>query len=717
MIDGNSFSTPTEPPSTEPSKPEAAAEFLNRDLSWLEFNRRVLHEALDERTPLLERVRFLGIFTSNLDEFFMKRIGALKRQVASAAVARSPDGRTPGEVLIAIRNVLNNMLQQQAECFTKVIRPALYQQGVQLVEWEDLSQIEREAAHKFFDASVFPVLTPLAVDPGSPFPFISNLSTSIGVVLHHPDGEEIFARIKVPEVLPKWFNIAPPGDVYRFVSLHEIIRHNLQELFPDMTIIDVMLFRVTRNADIERDEEDAEDLRQLMEDELRQRKFASTVRLEHQPNPNPWIRQFLMEELNLTDQDVYELPSELDFDDLRPVTELNLPKLRFEPWTPVVPLSLADDESDIFAVIRANDLMVHHPYESFNASVERFVKAAAADSKVLAIKMTLYRTGDASPFISTLVRAAESGKQVVCLVELKARFDEERNILLANTLEKAGVHVVYGVVGLKTHTKTTLVVREDPDGIRCYAHIGTGNYHAATSRLYTDLGLFTCDPSITRDLVEMFHYLTGRSLKRTYRKLLVAPANMRDRFLELISREAANAKAGKPARIIAKMNSLEERRVCQALYDASRDGVEIDLIVRGFCALRPGVSGMSDRIRVISVIGRFLEHSRIFYFRNGAENPTQGEFYIGSADWMYRNLLARVEAVVPIERQPLKDRLWDILQIMLRDRRQAWDMQSDGTYIQRTPEINDSHPGTHVWLMQQARATALSREELRTLKQ
>jgi polyphosphate kinase len=708
--------TATDPAFIEPGGKAAPVEVNNRDLSWLEFNRRVLNEAIDDRNPLLERVRFLGIFTSNLDEFFMKRVGALKRQMISGALSRTPDGRTAAEVLAALRASLLPMLHQQAECWTKTLKPALAQHGINVVEWEEMKPGEQEVAHRYFSANVFPVLTPLAVDPGSPFPFISNLSTSLGVVLHHPDGEELFARVKVPEVLPKWINVSAPGEPHRFVSLHEMIRHNLHDLFPDMTIIDVMLFRVTRNADIERDEEDAEDLRQLMEDELRARKFAQCVRMEHGPNPNLWIRQFLMEELDLTDLDVYEMPNELDYEDLRPIAELNLPALRFDPWTPTVPMPLADDESDIFAVIRAGDLMVHHPYESFAASVERFVKAAAADPKVLAIKMTLYRTGDASPFINTLIRAAESGKQVVCLVELKARFDEERNIQLASRLEKAGVHVVYGVVGLKTHTKTTLVVREDADGIRCYAHIGTGNYHTGTSRLYTDLGLFTCDPDITRDLVELFHYLTGRSLKRTYRRLLVAPANMRDRFLELINREIENAKAGKPAHIVGKMNSLEERKIIHALYDASRAGVKVDLIVRGFCCLKPGVPGVSENIRVISVIGRFLEHSRIFYFRNAAPDPVDGEYYIGSADWMYRNLLARVEAIVPIDRRPHRERLWDILNVMLRDQRQAWDMQSDGSYIQRKPTSTETSVGTHVHMMTQSRSTALSREELTLLK-
>jgi polyphosphate kinase len=451
-----------------------------------------------------------------------------------------------------------------------------------------------------------------------------------------------------------------------------------------MAIVEVMPFRVTRNADLERDEEEAEDLLELMEEELRQRRFAKVVRLEHGANANAWMLDFLTRELELTAEDVYQEMAELDYDDLKPICDVNIPALRYEPWTPVVPAVLADDEGDIFNIIRHGDVMIHLPYESFNASVERFVKSAAADPKVLAIKMTLYRTGDDSPFIPMLIHAAEARKQVVCLVELKARFDEERNILLANKLEKAGVHVVYGIVGLKTHSKACLVVRQDSDGIRCYAHIGTGNYNASTARLYSDLGLLTCDAQITHDVVELFHYLTGRSLKRDYHKLMVAPVNMQSRFLELIEREIEHQKQGRPAHIIAKMNALEERKVCRALYRASQAGVRIDLIVRGFCSLRPGVSGLSENIRVISVIGRFLEHSRLFYFRNGAAREAEGEFFIGSGDWMYRNLLARVEATVPIENTVLRARCWHILQTILRDQRQAWDMQSDGTYVQRT---------------------------------
>lgn len=687
-------------------------EFVNRELSWLEFNRRVLHEATDDRTPLLERVKFLEIFTSNLDEFFMKRVGGLRRQVSAGVVTNTVDGLTPYQQMVAIRKTVIPMLQAQAECFAKSIRPKLAAEGIQLLEWADVPADQREAARKFFRSNIFPVLTPLAVDPGHPFPFISNLSDSLGVILSHPNHDErLFARVKVPETLPRLIRLGSGegSGRFTFVRVVDIVKANLQDLFPEMTVVAVMPFRLTRNADVEHDEEDAEDLLELVEAELRARRFAKVVRLEHGPNPNPWILKFLMQELSLNELDVYELPGELDYGDLRPISDLALPKLRYEPWTPITPPSIADDESDIFSLIRAGDLLVHHPYESFNQSVQRFVEAAAADPKVLAIKMTVYRTGDDSPFIHTLIRAAEARKQVVCLVELKARFDEERNILLAQALEKAGVHVVYGIPGLKTHTKTTLVVRQDPDGIRCYAHIGTGNYNVGTARLYTDLGLFTCNPVITEDLTELFHYLTGRSLKRDYRKMLIAPVNMKRRFLEMIEREAEHARAGRPARIVAKMNSLADETIVRALYKASGDGVEIDLIVRGVCTLRPGVPGMSDRIRVVSVIGRFLEHSRIFYFQNATAEALDGEFYMGSADWMYRNLESRVEAVVPIEDRVLREKLWAILQIMLNDRRQGWDMRGDGTYAQRAPIDAEKQIGTHLTLMDIARPRTAAR--------
>ena len=709
------------PPAAFEKAEAADREFLNRDLSWLEFNRRVLHEALDERTPLLERVRFLGIFGTNLDEFFMKRTGAIRRADSRGALASSSTSRPAGGLLMAIRQSVLPMLQQQAECFTRVLRPALVRHGIHLLKWDQLEPAERDSAQRYFRSTVFPVLTPLAVDPGHPFPFISNLSTSLGLILTGPDSDErSFARVKVPEVLPKWIRLSGPSresaaaaGEYRFISLLDLIRHHLPELFPGMVVQDVMAFRLTRDAEIEpTNEEEPEDLRDLVEQEVRQRRFADTVRLEHAPDPNPWMLQFLMHELKLSSEDLYEMPGELDYDDLRPIAELNLPKLRYEPWTPVVPVALADDGTSIFSLIRQRDLLVHHPYESFSASVERFVQAAADDPHVLAIKMIVYRTSGESPFIHTLIRAAETRKQAVCLVELQARFDEERNISLAHELEKAGVHVVYGLLGLKTHAKVTLVVRQDPDGIRCYAHIGTGNYHVQTARLYTDLGLLTSKPEITEDLVELFHYLTGRSLQRSYRKLIVAPVTMRERFLAMIDREVEHQKAGRPAHIIAKMNALEDRKIGRALYAASQAGVKIDLIVRGFCCLRPGIKGLSDNIRVISVIGRFLEHSRVFYFRNGAEMELDGEFYIGSADWMYRNLQARMEVVAPIEERGHRERLWEIFQTMFHDNRQAWDMRPDGTYVQRRPADGEGERATHAILMNLARQRGLAATEI-----
>jgi polyphosphate kinase len=705
------------------------SQYLNRELTWLEFNRRVLHEALDDRTPLLERVAFLAIFNSNLDEFYQKRVGGLKRQIEMGVMTRTPDGLTPQEQLAAIREKVLPMLKEQADCYNNVIKPKLREHNIHLLSWAELTDAERTLADDYFRRNLFPVLTPLAVDPGHPFPFISNLSTSLGVMLRNPtaagrngkrkDGESSglqFARVKVPAVLPHWVRLesGEPGLGYRFINLQEIIHHNLDDLFPGMEIVDVEPFRVTRNADVERDEEDAEDLLEMIEQELRDRRFAHVLRLEVDEKPVPSVDEFLVHELNLEPQDVYLMPGELDYTDLWTVHSLNMPQLKYEPWTPVVPPRLADADADIFSVIRAGDVLVHHPYESFNASVERFIRAAAADPKVIAIKLTLYRTSSDSPFIPQLIRAAESGKQVICLVELKARFDEERNVQIAHVLEKAGVHVVYGVVGLKTHTKTSLVVRHEADGMRCYAHIGTGNYNSKTATLYTDLGLFTCDPEITGDLIEVFHFLTGRSAKRDFKQLLIAPMTMRRRFIELIERETSHCEAWKarggreddPDRptIIAKMNSLEDKKICCKLYEASNAGVRIKLIVRGFCSLRPGVPGLSENITVMSVIGRFLEHSRIFYFHNAG----QPEYFIGSADWMYRNLNTRVECIAPIRGPALRARLRQIIDIMLADQRQAWDMHSDGTYTQRQPDPDkpETAIGTHERLMHLARKQA-----------
>jgi len=687
--------TPTEIPS---------GLFFNREVSWLAFNERVLHEALDARTPLLDRVSFLSIFTSNLDEFFMKRVGGLKRQLATGVVSQSLDGKSAAQQLQAIRTAVLPMVAEQARVYREEIRPALAANGVHLLDWCDLTEDERRCAEEYFRRELFPVLTPLAVDPGHPFPFISNLSDNLGLVLRHPQEEErLFTRLKLPDNFPGWVRLEGSADgSYRFVRLQDIIIHNLQALFPDMHVLSAMPFRVTRNADVERDEEDADDLLEMIEEELRERKFASVVRLEHGPHPDPWLLEFLMGELELGAEDVYELPEELDYTSLRSVIDVPLPHLKSEPWVPVVPPPLLDTETDIFSVVRSADLLVHHPYESFTGSVERFLSAAAADDKVLAIKMTLYRIGDDSSFVATLARAAEAGKQVVCLVEVKARFDEQRNIHVAQMLEKAGVHVVYGIVGLKTHAKVALVVRREPGGLRCYAHIGTGNYNSGTARVYTDFGMFTAKPEFTDDVVELFHYLTGRSLKRDYRRLIVAPVNMKKRFIEMIEREAENARAGRPAGIVAKMNSLEDPQVIAALYRASQDRVPIDLNVRGVCCLRPGVPGMSESIRVISVVGRFLEHSRVFVFRNGAADPIDAEFYIGSTDWMSRNLQNRVEAVTPIEDRALRERIWQVLQCLLEDRRQAWDLDSEGTYVQRMPATPAEEIGTHRRLMQLA---------------
>lgn len=686
-------------------------EFLNRDLSWLEFNRRVLHEAVDQRTPLLERLMFLGIFTSNLDEFFMKRVGRLSRQKSLIQSPPHADGAPHVQWLTAIRETVMPMLETQAQCFRDDIRPALAEHGIQLLSWAEMTEQEHEIANRYFQRNVFPVMTPQAVDPSHPFPFISNLSDSLAIELCHPQNEERqFARVKVPQLLPAWIELDTGVKEKRFASLREIIVNNLGLLFPGMVIGDVLPMRVTRSAAVDADEENSvEDLLERVEEELRQRRLQKVVRLEHTPNPNRWLLDQVIKELELSSDLIFEMPGELDYTDFRSIAGLPVPELHDPTWTPQIPPALTRENADIFGQIRKGDILLHHPYESFDASVARFIHSAVNDEQVMAIKMTVYRTSDDTPFVPWLIQAAELGKQVACLVELTARFDEHRNIKWANALEDAGVHVVYGVMGVKTHTKTALVVRRESDGLRCYAHVGTGNYNPQTAKLYTDLGLLTCRSEITSDVVELFHYLTGRSLKRDYRKLLVAPVNMKERFLALIEREIKSKVAGKPARIVAKMNQLEDGDIMRALYRASQAGVPIDLIVRGFCCLRPGIPGRSESIRVISVIGRFLEHARIFYFAGGHDDPLDGDFYIGSADWMHRNLEERVEAVAPVEDHQHRERLWEILHASLDDQRQAWEMQPDGSYQQRTP--SDATPreaslGTHRLLMEKTLKSA-----------
>ncbi len=710
-----------EPKGSQERKPPVPAgeRFLYRDQAWLEFNGRVLNEAADERNPLLERVNFLAIFSSNLDEFVMKRIGLLKRQMEAGVRSPNPDRVTPSQLFSALRSKIKEQIGSQFRIFSKSILPELEKNGIMIIPYKKLKEDLRKKADEIFLQRIFPVLTPLSVDPGHPFPFISNLSTSLGITLKNPEtGEKFFARIKVPPVLEQYVLIDSDkiGQRFVYVTLMDLVSNSLPALFPGMKIQNVMGFRISRNAQVERDEEAAEDLLDLMEEELRQRKFERVIRLEYGANPDPDILNLLLQVMELKEEDCFELPEMMDFTAIREIAALPFPALKNDPWLPQTPKILQDEEADLFAMIRKRDMFFHHPYESFHNSVERFVRTAADDPNVLAIKITLYRTGADSPFIQPLIRAAEAGKQVVALVELKARFDEERNIQLAQALESVGVHVVYGLVGLKTHAKTALVIRREPDGVRCYAHIGTGNYHSQTARLYTDLSLLTCSPAITTDLLDLFHFLTGRSLKKEYKKLLVAPYTMKSRFIELVEKEIANKKAGKPARIIAKMNSLEDKDVIQAFYRASQAGIPVDLIVRGFCCLRPGIPGLSQTIRVISVIGRFLEHSRIFHFADGEENPLKGLFLIGSADLMTRNLCYRVEVISPIEDVTAKARLWEIFGIMLNDQRQAWDMLPDGSYTQRQPKPGSTGPearGSHRALMAVALGAGMTDDRVR----
>ncbi|NIL95998.1 MAG: polyphosphate kinase 1 [Planctomycetales bacterium] len=686
------------------------SELIDRDLSWLEFNRRVLHEALDDRTPLLERLMFLTIFTTNLDEFVMKRLGVLRRTFSEKESARDADSEPLGRRLLNIREAILPMLDQRAACFGEHLRPQLAAQGIHLLEWEDLSEVERQGANAYFFNDVFPILTPQAVDPSHPFPFMSNLSISLAVALRNPEtGEKMFARVKVPKLLTQWLEVGQeesPGQ-RRFISLREIILHNLELLFPGMTILNVMTLRVTRNAEIDyEEEEEGQDLLELVSEEVRQRRLQDVVRLEHGPTEDRWLLDIVTKQLDLVPDQVYEMPDNMDYTDFRQIASLDFPALKYSRWTPSIPQALAEEDSDMFSLIRSGDVMVHHPYESFDASVARFVRTAVNDENVLAIKMTVYRTSDDSPFVPLLIQAAEQGKQVACVVELKARFDEHRNIRWANALEDAGVHVVYGVIGVKTHTKITIVVRREPDGLRSYVHIGSGNYNPHTAKVYTDLGLFTCRPEISQDVVQLFHALTGRSIRQDYKKLLVAPVNMKQRFLDMIDAERIACQEGRPAHIVGKMNQVQDPDIIRALYRASQAGVPVDLVVRGFCVLRPGVPEFSPTIRVVSVVGRFLEHSRIFYFRDGAEDPVDGKFFIGSADWMVRNLEHRVEAVAPIQDRGFRQRCWEILQLTLADRRQAWDMQPDGSYVQRQPTGDPQDPsvlGTQKVLMQWTR--------------
>jgi polyphosphate kinase len=659
-----------------PPKAKSPLPYLNRELSWLEFNARVLHEARDARNPLLERVRFLTIFASNLDEFFQVRIAGLREQVESGSVHLARDGRTADEQLSAARDRVLELIADHSAIFVD-IRRALAAEGVELFDYSAIPEHHEALRQRFLD-EIFPVLTPLAVDPGHPFPYISTLSLSIAVGLVDPEtGERSFARVKVPQILPRLLEVGPE----RFVLIDQVIEANLDALFLGMEIVEHHLFRVTRNADLAIEEDEADDLLLAIEEELRRRRFGEAVRLEVERSMPAGTRTILLRGLGLAEADCYEISGMLDLTGLGQIADLARPDIQREAWTPVTPPRLLPPDEDLpadtFAAIRAGDILVHHPYESFAASVERFITQAADDPDVLSIKQTLYRTSGDSPIVQSRIRAAERGKQVVVLVEIKARFDEEANIVWARKLERAGAHVVYGLVGLKTHSKTALVVRREGSGLRRYVHIGTGNYNPKTARLYVDLGLLTVRPEIGADVTDLFNVLTGLSRQRTFRRLLVAPHSLRSRFLQLVEREIGHARAGHDARIVLKLNAIVDSPSIEALYEASQAGVRIDLIVRAACSLQPGIDGLSENIRVRSIIGQFLEHSRIWSFENGGDR----EWYIGSADLMDRNLDRRVEAIVPVEDIEARSRLATIIDVMLADDRRSWQLQPDATWV------------------------------------
>jgi len=692
-----------------PTTAEYAAQalFLNRELSWLEFNARVLAEANDARNPLLERLKFLSIFSTNLDEFYMVRVAGLRRQVSAHVHQTPPDGLTAREQLDLIERRVGEVLEQARACLHDVLLPALGEHGLRLLAMADLTADERLALNAFFEHQVYPVLTPLAVDPGHPFPYISNLSLSLAVELRDPDrGTDRFARVKVPKSLSRWVPV--DGRPHHFVPLESLIGAHLGTLFPGMQILGWHTFRITRYSDLEiAHTEEPEDLLAMIEEQVFQRRFGEVVRLEVQRGMPAPLRTLLLDELResedpefapLTDREVQEPGQLLDLGDLMALATLDISELRDPPFTPVVLGELRDLERPIFDVIRDHDLLVHHPFDSFTATVEQFIESASRDEHVLAIKMTLYRTSGDSAIVRALTEAAQRGIQVAVLVELQARFDETNNINWARTLESFGVHVAYGLPGLKTHAKAALVVRKEADGIRRYVHLSTGNYNSKTARLYTDIGLFTCNDAIGADVSDLFNTLTGFSRQRVYRKLLVAPQGMRQRVLQLVEREAEHARAGRPARIIAKMNALVDADTIEALYAASQAGVEIDLVVRGICCLRPGVPGLSERIRVISIVGRFLEHSRLWYFANDA----RAEFYISSADWMPRNFDRRVECGIPVEDPQLHPRLMALLETCLRDNRQAWELSSDGSYSQRQPPTDGPVYATHQIMLKES---------------
>ena len=684
--------------------PIAPEHYINRELSWIAFNQRVLAQALNEHTPLLEQAKFSAIFSNNLDEFFMVRVASLKSQQEAGVNTRSDDGLTPLEQLEAIQTRLRPLLELQQQHYRHSLKRNLHEYGIQLIDYARLNAAQKDWADAYFRSAIFPVLTPLAVDPAHPFPFLSNLSLNVAALIRDPEsGQQQFARVKVPQkILPRFVPIPTelcsrkPSPVFTAVPLEQLVAFNLQLLFPGMVIEGHYFFRVTRDADLELRDLEADDLMEALQEGLRKRRMGGeVVRLEVANEMPDEVVQLLIEGTSVEPEDLYRINGPLGLDDLMSLLSIPLPEIKDKSFKGrTVPALVraqrneledgsikAEEFQSIFSVLRRGDVLLHHPFDLFATSVEEFLNQAADDASVLAIKMTLYRTSKDSPVVAALIRAAENGKQVMALVELKARFDEDNNIQWARQLERSGVHVVYGVLGLKTHTKVTLVVRREKDTLRSYMHIGTGNYNSRTSSLYTDIGLLTARDDFGQDLVELFNYLTGFSKQQSFRKLLVAPVTLRRGMEELIRREILHASEGRGGLIRAKMNALVDPAIIALLYEASKAGVQIDLVVRGMCSLRPGLADLSENIRVVSVIGRFLEHSRIFWFGNGG----QDELFLGSADWMPRNLDRRVEAVAPIEDAKLRQQLQHLIELYLQDST-AWHMQSDGTFLQIQPE-------------------------------
>ena len=672
------------------SQPDLPAErFLDRELSWLEFNQRVLELAEDQNLPLLERVHYLSIFASNLDEFFMVRVASLKRRIATGIAVQSASGLSPQDVLQRISDRTRELQTRHAELFARVVAPELKANGIDVVHWSTLSEEEKTALHEYFSSQVFPVLTPLAVDPAHPFPYISGLSLNLAVVLKNPkDQTEHFARVKVPPLLPRF--VLVPGAESRYVPLEDVMGEFLGELFPGMQVLQHHIFRVTRNEDLEVDEDEGENLLIQLEKELLRRRFGPPVRLEVAEDVDPQVLSLLQRELDIDHTDVYNLPEPLDLSSLRSLAFLPRPDLQFEPHAITTNRYLEADEdeaADIFASLREREVLVHHPYESFATSVQAFLEQAADDPQVLAIKQTLYRTSGDSPIVDALIDAAEAGKQVLALVEIKARFDEKNNIAWARKLEAAGVHVVYGIVGLKTHCKLSLVIRQEGNQLRRYCHIGTGNYNPKTARYYEDFGLLTARPAVGEDLTQLFNQLSGFSTEPSYSSILTSPVGVREGLVERIQREIDNHEAGKPARVRFKLNSLVDEQIIDQLYFASMAGVPVDIVVRGMCALKPGIPGLSENITVHSVLGRYLEHSRIFFF----ENAGDPDVFIGSADMMHRNLDRRVETLVKITQSDQIKELDDLFVLAMSNQVSVWELESSGNW-RRDAKDADGQP-------------------------